>query len=125
MPSDTLKASSVDTRTKITIIKTNREKYSISAMFKVLNVSRSLVYYKQKKKALDVVVSDLTYVNISGKWNYICIILDLFNREIIGYAAGKRKSAKLVYKAFSRIKKPLSNINILHTDRDNEFKMRL
>ncbi len=41
---------------------------------------------------LDVVVSDLTYVNVNGKWNYICILLDLYNREIIGYAAGKNKA---------------------------------
>ena len=38
-------------------------------------------------KKLDVVVSDLTYVNVQGKWNYICVIIDFFNREIIGYAA--------------------------------------
>ena len=79
----------------------------------------------KRDQVLDVVVSDLTYVNVSGKWNYICIILDLFNREIIGYAAGKRKTAKLVYKAFSRIKKSLSNINILHTDRGDKFKNKI
>jgi len=26
---------------------------------------------------LEVVVSDLTYVNVKGKWNYICILLDI------------------------------------------------
>jgi len=25
---------------------------------------------------LDVVVSDLTYVRVGGKWNYICVLLD-------------------------------------------------
>ena len=25
-------------------------------------------------------VSDLTYVNVGGKWNYICLMLDLYNR---------------------------------------------
>ena len=54
----------------------------------------------EREKQLDVVVSDLTYVNVAGKWNYICLILDLWNREIIGYAAGIHKDAKLVYKAF-------------------------
>lgn len=71
---------------------------------------------------LDVVVSDLTYVRVNGKWNYVCILLDLFNREIIGYSAGARKDAKLVYKAFSTVKYPLNDINIFHTDRGNEFK---
>ena len=35
--------------------------------------------FKRDKK-LEVVVSDLTYVNVAGKWNYICLILDLWNR---------------------------------------------
>ena len=50
---------------------------------------------------------------------------DLFNREIIGYAAGKNKNAELVYKAFGTIKTNLNNINILHTDRGNEFKNKI
>ena len=41
--------------------------------------------------ANDVVVSDLTYVNVAGSWHYICILIDLYNREIIGYSAGSRK----------------------------------
>ncbi|BEP29269.1 hypothetical protein HLPR_16000 [Helicovermis profundi] len=77
------------------------------------------------KKCLEVVVSDLTYVNVNGKWNYICLILDFFNREIVGYAAGKNKTAKLVYKALTRVKEPLHNIEIFHTDRGSEFKNKL
>ena len=60
-----------------------------------------------RKNELDVVVSDLTYVNVQGKWNYICLIIDLYNREIIGYAAGKIKTSELVIKAISRIKSNL------------------
>ena len=78
-----------------------------------------------REKELDVVVSDLTYVNVAGKWNYICLIIDLFNREIIGYAVGKNKNAELVYKAFSRVKQNLNKINIFHTDRGNEFKNKI
>ncbi|SHH14629.1 Integrase core domain-containing protein [Tepidibacter thalassicus DSM 15285] len=59
-----------------------------------------------------------------GKWNYICILLDLYNCEIIGYAAGKNKDSKLVCKVFSKIKRPLNEIEILHTDRGNEFKSK-
>lgn len=79
----------------------------------------------EREKQLDVVVSDLTYVNVAGKWNYICLILDLWNREIIGYAAGIHKDAKLVYKAFSKISYDLRKINIFHTDRGNEFKNKI
>ena len=73
----------------------------------------------------EVVVSDLTYVNVAGLWNYICILIDLFNREIIGYAAGRKKDANLVYKAFTTVKPGLNKYRIFHTDRGNEFKNRL
>lgn len=43
-----------------------------------------------------VVVSDLTYVRVNYKWNYVCVLVDLFNREIIGYSAGIHKDARLV-----------------------------
>lgn len=75
-----------------------------------------------REESLEVVVSDLTYVNVKGRWNYICLLLDLYNREIVGYAAGKNKDAQLVCKAFSTINTPLDGIKILHTDRGNEFK---
>ena len=42
------KASSADIGTKIKIILANKEKYSISAMCKLLGISRSIVYYQRK-----------------------------------------------------------------------------
>ena len=191
------------------VIKANADKYSIRAMCKFLNISKSLIYYQPKEKAedvelesliikifkdsrnnygsrkikvilaqqehqvslkrirkimkkhglvsnytikqykihkttcnndeianivnrdfnnrdhLDVAVSDLTYVRVLNKWYYICVIIDLFNREIIGYSAGKNKDAGLVYKAFSKINYPLDKIKIFHTDRGKEFKNKL
>lgn len=70
----------------------------------------------------EVIVSDLTYVRVGSTWHYICILVDLFNREIIGYSAGPRKDAELVYKAFSRVRLPLTNVGVFHTDRGLEFK---
>jgi transposase InsO family protein len=70
---------------------------------------------------LDVVVSDLTYVRIGQKWHYICVLLDLHNREIIGYSSGKNKDAALVRKAFASVKANLNRIQMFHTDRGSEF----
>ena len=70
----------------------------------------------------NAVVSDLTYVRVGMRWNYICVLVDLYNREIIGYSTGANKDSKLVFKAFSRVKGNLSDIQIFHTDRGNEFK---
>lgn len=69
----------------------------------------------------EVIVSDLTYVNVNNHWHYICTILDLYNREIVGYSCGKYKDAKLVEKAFQSIKGSLYNIQYFHSDRGNEF----
>jgi len=86
----------------------------------------NLVHRKfDNQPELNIVVSDLTYVRVGNKWNYVCVLIDLFNRELIGYSSGKNKDAKLVYKAFASIKTDLSNIKIFHTDRGNEFKNKV
>ncbi|MEG1286317.1 MAG: IS3 family transposase [Romboutsia sp.] len=209
MEVDIFKASSADNGTKIEIILSNKNKYSISAMCRVLNIPRSLVYYKRKVKVvnteleneviaifrasknnygsrkikvelkkkkivasrrkireimdkyrlisnytvkqykvhksacnndlvgnivnrefdnredLEIVISDLTYVNVAGKWNYICLLINLYNREIVGYSSGPNKDADLVYDAFMNTNVNLSKVQIFHTDRGNEFKNKV
>ena len=78
-----------------------------------------------KQPHLNVVVSDLTYVRVGHHWHYLCVLVDLFNREIIGYSSGPNKDAELVKKAFSTVKINLSQIKIFHTDRGNEFKNKI
>lgn len=48
----------------------------------------------------------------------------MYNREIIGFSAGPKKDANLVYQAFLNCKYPLIDIEIFHTDRGNEFKKK-
>lgn len=67
------------------------------------------------------VVSDLTYVRVGVKWAYICILLDLGARELIGHSSGANKNAELVCKAFSTVKGNLFDIQVFHTDRGSEF----
>jgi transposase InsO family protein len=73
------------------------------------------------RRPLDVVTSDLTYVKVAGKWAYTCLLLDLYNREIIGHAASLHKDADLVKAAFASVDGDLSDIGIFHTDRGSEF----
>jgi len=70
----------------------------------------------------EVVVSDLTYVEIGKTWHYLCLLLDLCGRKILGSAVGNRKDAKLVETAFYSVQTDLRQINIFHTDRGSEFK---
>jgi len=77
------------------------------------------------RRHLEVLISDLTYVKVSGKWCYICLLVDLFNREIVGYSAGSKKDAKLVYEAFLSSNINLLKIEVFHTDRGKEFDNKL
>ncbi|MCM1008209.1 MAG: DDE-type integrase/transposase/recombinase [Ruminococcus flavefaciens] len=77
------------------------------------------------REQLEVVISDLTYLRVRDKWCYICILIDLFYREIIGYSAGTHRDAQLVYDAFLSSSVNLSKVKIFHTDRGNEFKNKI
>lgn len=68
------------------------------------------------------VCSDLTYVRVGDGWSYVCLLIDLYNREIVGHSAGPRKDADLVRSAFATLDFPISDIEVFHTDRGSEFE---
>lgn len=74
-----------------------------------------------QSEPMTAIVTDLTYVKVATAWFYVCFILDLFNREIIGYSAGPHKTADLVMQAMATIKGDLHTVKIFHTDRGKEF----
>jgi transposase InsO family protein len=67
------------------------------------------------------ICSDLAYVRVGGRWNHVCLLVDLSNREIVGHSCGPRKDAKLVMGAFSTVAFPLTDIEVFHTHRGSEF----
>ena len=73
-------------------------------------------------KENEVIVSDLTYVKVGKKWNYICVLIDLFNRELVGWSAGDHKTPELVKWAFDKASIDFDKVMIFHTDRGLEFK---
>jgi len=48
---------------------------------------------------MEAVVRDLTYVKVGGKWNHICVIVDLYSKKIVGYSISQSKDEKLAYKS--------------------------
>jgi len=80
--------------------------------------------FKRQVK-LDVVVSDLTYVRVGQSWHYICLIVDLWNREIISWSVGRNKTAELVLEALRRMPYRLDQINVFHSDRGKEFDNKM
>lgn len=41
-----------------------------------------------QRQHLEVLMTDLTYVRVGSRWAYVCFIIDLYNREIIGISVG-------------------------------------
>lgn len=67
------------------------------------------------------VVGDLTYVRTGRKWSYVCLLVDLYNCEIVGHSVGDWRDSDLVKAAFAIVGFPLSDIQVFHTDRGSEF----
>ena len=76
---------------------------------------------KAEKNPFKIPVSDLTYIRVYNKWNYICLFVDVFNRQIAGHGAGRKKNAELVYKTLKGTKVNLKKIKIFHSDSGSEF----
>ncbi|WP_374696940.1 hypothetical protein [Spiroplasma endosymbiont of Polydrusus formosus] len=53
------------------------------------------------------------------------MLIDLFNREIIGYSVETNKIVQLVQETFYSIIRPLKQITLFHTDLGNEFKNKI
>lgn len=71
----------------------------------------------------DVWVSDVTCFRFNNKNYYICVILDLFSRMIVGYRVGKANSTQLVRSTFQmayKERQPAEPL-IFHTDRGSNY----
>jgi transposase InsO family protein len=113
------------------------EKYSLVSKYTIRNKKKKISPVNNDKvgnivnreydnrKKYEVVVSDLTYIKIGGKQHYLCLLLDLCGRKILGSAVGDKKDAKLVESAFYTVQSDLRLISIFHTDRGSEFKNKI
>lgn len=78
-----------------------------------------------QEKPLEAIVADLTYVRVGKRWAYVCLIIDLYNREIIGLSVGWQKAAELVKQAIQSIPYALTKVNLFHSDRGKKFDNHL
>jgi len=75
-------------------------------------------------------VSDITYISTDKGWVYLTIIMDLYDRKIIGWAISERMDTKYtIIPAWIMAinNRPINNTLIFHSDRgvqyaSNEFK---
>lgn len=67
----------------------------------------------------EIWVSDVTYFKFHDKSFYICVVMDLYARLVIGYKIGKKNSTQLVKSTFQQAysnRQPHTDL-IFHTDR--------
>lgn len=68
-------------------------------------------------------VSDITYIETAEGWLYLCIVMDLFSRMIIGWSMANHMRADLVCDAFNMacLKRTFGNDVIFHSDRGVQY----
>jgi putative transposase len=68
-------------------------------------------------------VSDITYIPTLEGWLYLAVIIDVFSRQVVGWAMSKRQTTALVtkalYQAIGRRRPPLDCI--YHSDRGVQY----
>ena len=67
--------------------------------------------------------SDITYLWTAEGWLYLAIVLDLFNREVVGWSLKPRMTAEIVTDALSMAwfrKKPAPGV-LHHSDRGSQY----
>lgn len=78
---------------------------------------------KPVKQANEVWVCDVTYIRVGKEWNYLCTVMDLYTRKIIGWQFSKSIGAAIAREALLMAleeHKPCPGA-IFHTDQGVEF----
>ena len=66
---------------------------------------------------------DITYVWTEEGWLYLAVVLDLFSRQVVGWAMGDRIDTDLVLRAFNQAvmrRRPAPGL-IFHSDRGSQY----
>lgn len=71
-------------------------------------------------------VSDITYIWTREGWQYLCIVIDLFNRQVVGWSMNKRLTAELAVDALmgAVISRRPSKGLLFHSDRGVQYCSR-
>ena len=72
----------------------------------------------------EVWVSDITLIQYKDKYYYLCAIIDLYARRVIGYKISERQTTHLVKSTFKiayEDRKPKETL-LFHTDNGSQFK---
>ncbi len=78
----------------------------------------------QTGKPNEVWVGDITYIKSKIGWIYVAAVLDLYNREIVGYAVSREINTDLVKRALGNAIKGRGNLKglVFHSDRGSQYQ---
>lgn len=69
-------------------------------------------------------VTDITYIRTAEGWLYLCVVVDLYSKLVIGWSMGARQDRDLVIKAVMMAltqRRDRKQAVILHSDRGTQF----
>jgi putative transposase len=69
-------------------------------------------------------VSDITYIRTKERWLYLAAVLDLHNREVVGWALERRVGQELVLSALNQalLRHPPEKDLVFHADRGGQYR---
>ena len=95
----------------------NYHRTTIPAWFKYPNLIEGMVL----KRKNTVWQSDITYFDLNGKFYYIVFIIDVFTRQIVGYAVSDHLRAEANLRALKMALKNHGAPKIHHSDRGSQY----
>lgn len=105
-----LESVRVDAKKQYQLREKNTHKNLVQRNFKVI-------------KPNQVWVSDITAFKVKGKWFYLCVVIDLFSRKVIGFCVSQKSSTRLLTTTFKKAYidrgKP-SNL-MFHSDQGSQY----
>lgn len=68
-------------------------------------------------------VSDFTYIRVNGIFHYLCVVIDLFSRKVIGWSLSKHHDVNLTLQAFQKayFARAKPNYVLFHSDQGSEY----
>lgn len=71
-------------------------------------------------------VSDITYIRTNQGWLYLCIIMDLYSKRVVGWSMDKNMKTELVMAAMDMAVKlrGVSRGLIFHSDRGSQYRSK-
>jgi len=73
-----------------------------------------------------VSVGDITYIKTRAGWVYLAVVLDLFNKEIVGWAMSKRPDTELIIRAMAHalVRRKNPKEIMFHSDRGCQYSSK-